>query len=210
MVGWFSCLVYVAVYGFFQIFGAGFICFTPQVGMIVPAIALLLAASPMTKDSRREDVVWGLVSVGDDKRVQLHGKGYFLDCACFFFWFVWKCWCRSNSNWYPWKKNPSHSPDTFFFPSQSENLLPRNFAKTSPPRGRFSPIQGPSRHLTTPQDPSTARGAGGYRPGSQCLDVGSCTLDLEDVGDRWCFGCYKRDGPRGVIQVRRVFLVIFR
>lgn len=106
-------------------FGAGFICFTPQVGMIVPAIALLLAASPMTKDSRREDVVWGLVSVGDDKRVQLHGKGYFLDCACFFFGLFGNADVVVTQIDIHGKKNPSHSPDTIFFPSQSENLLHR-------------------------------------------------------------------------------------
>ena len=83
-------------------------------------------------------------------------KAIFWIVLVFFFWFVWKCWCRSNWNWYPWKKKPSHSPDTIFFPSQSENLLPV-FQNPLTSQGRFSPIQGrESRHLTTRQDPSTA------------------------------------------------------
>ena len=164
-------------------FGAGFICFTPQVGMIVPAIALLLAASPMTKDSRREHVMWGLVSVGNDKRVQLHGKGYFLDCACFFFGLF------GNADVVVTQidihgKKIHHIPQTrFFFPSQSENLLPV-FPNPHLP-GEVLPHPGPITSSHHPTGSQHRRGAGGFGPGSQCLDVGSCTLDLED-GRPWC------------------------
>ena len=88
--------------------------------MIVPAIALLLAASPMTKDSRREDVVWGLVSVGDDEKVRLHGKAILGLCLGF----VW----NEMLNLISWKlrEQPPYIHTFLFSESriQSKNHLP--------------------------------------------------------------------------------------
>ena len=125
-------------------FGAGFICFTPQVGMIVPAIALLLAASPMTKDSRREDVVLGgLVSVGDDKRVYNYtAKAIFWIVLVFFFGLF------GNADVVVTEidihgKKIHHIPQTRFFFRVSQRIFCPFFRIPSPPRGGFLPHPGP-------------------------------------------------------------------
>ena len=91
------------------------------------------------------------------------------------------------------KKSITFPRHDFFSESVRESSAP--FFLTLTNQGRFSPIQGPSRHLTIRQDPSTAGVLVDLGLAANALTLGAVPWTLRTVDPG--VGCYKRDGLRG-------------